>query len=247
MAIIDKFINNNNRSDKKSLMNDRTSSKQQCSSIDAQVFSTSIDDFTSGTQSVDSIDTTTMTTQKNVSPPAVQRSSSATASATINARKRRRNLIHEKENEFTYTDNTMASKRKRSSNNGNAAYDWKHIRPRSLEEVSRRKQSMPTKCTNENSTEMVVKYAPLKLSSRNKINAIRYKHLERMVSKKESCKLCQRYTHCMVLSHHTKRSLILHHFWRHSNDHRGIHNCTKCGQLFDMKYKQILHERLHHP
>lgn len=262
MAIIDKFINNNNQSDKKSLMNDRISPNQQCSSIEANhsfnasayVFSTSIDDFTSGTQSVDSIDTATMTTKNNVSPPAVQRSSTATASATTNARKRRRNLINEKENEITYWDNVMAAKRKRSSKSDRAIYDWENIRS-TFNEMARRVLQMPIKCTNENSEKVEKQalgavsaaHAPTKVPPSNKINAIRYKHLVRMVSKKESCKSCQRHTHCMVLSHHTKTSLMLHRFWRHSHEHRGNHNCTKCGQMFEKKYKQILHERLNHP
>lgn len=156
-----------------------------------------------------------------------------------------------------YTVNTMLRKQKRPSkidsdeNVASAASNWKHIRPRTLEEISRRKQSIPRNCTNVNYENVEnpecnavdTSRAPIESSSINKINAIRYKHLVRMVSKKESCKSCQRDNHCMVLSHHTKRSLLLHRFWRHSNA-RSCLRCTKCGQLFNKKYKQILHMRL---
>lgn len=271
-AIIDKLINNNNKSSKKTaLMNDLKSPNHQCASIEANqsfnenayVFSTSIDDFTNDLRSVDSNDLTTMTTQKNVSPPAVQRTSpTATGTATANVKLRRKNLTNEKENEIKYTtDQTtmmMMHKQKHSSKIGSEECDWKGIRPRTLEEMSRRKQSLPKKCPNENENENEnvekqtfddaddnASRAPLKSASSNRINAIRYKHLVRMVSKKESCKSCQRHTQCMVLPHHTKRSLLLHRFWRHSNA-QGQYHCTKCGQLFRKKYKHILHMRLSH-
>lgn len=244
-------------------MNDRASPNHQCSSIEANrsfnvnayVFSTSVDDFTSDMQSADPIDfttMTTMTTQKNVSPPAVRyTSTSTTATATANAKKRRRNLIHEKENEIMYAaGNTMTHKTLQSPKNGSgangtrAAYNWKHNRPRTLVEVSRRKCSASAAVYAEKKK---VSNAPAaKLASINKINAIRYKHLVRMVSRKESCKLCQRDDHCMVLSHHTKRSLSLHRLWRHSNGRRGTYKCTECGLLFTKRHKQILHMRLNH-
>lgn len=251
-AIIDKFINsnNNNQPNKKSLMNDDASPNHQCSSIEANqpfnvnayVFSTSIDDFTSDTQSMDSIDdSTTMTTHKNVSPPAVQRSS--TAATTPNAKKRRQHLIDEKENEMMFADSTIRPhKQKTPSRSTSAAHDWKHIRPRSLETEPSRMP--PSKCTDENceKTEQPICDRPSDLPTINRINAIRYKHLVRMVSKKESCKSCQRHAHCMVLAHHTKRSLTIHRILWHSD--QGNYDCIKCGHPFKKKYKRILHMQL---
>lgn len=260
-AIIEKLAINNNQSSKTALRNDRASSSDRCSSIEtnqsfnvnAYVFNTSIDDFTHDTQSVDSIDITTMTTQKNVSPPAVQRSFTGAA----NPKLRRRNLTNEKENEIAYMDHTVTQKKSSKSGGGESvAYNWKGVHPRSLEEMSRRKQSLPRKCSTANGTKDDAERVPdataaappmqiNQLSPSNRVNAIRYKHLERMVSKKESCKKCQRHTQGMVLPHHTKRSLLLHRFWRHSN-HNGCHGCAKCDQKFATKYKQILHMRLNH-
>lgn len=258
-AIIDKFINsnnNNNQPTKKSLMNDGASPNHPCSAIEANqafnvnayVFSTSIDDFTSDTQSMDSIDdSTTMTTHKNVSPPAVQRSS--TAATTPKAKKRRQHLIDEKENEMMFADSTHRSHKQKTpsrcgndENVTNTSHDWKRIRPRSLEADASRMQS--SKCANEN-CERTTKPTfdrPTDLRTINRINAIRYKHLVRMVSKKESCKSCQRHAHCMVLAHHTKRSLTIHRILWHSD--QGNYDCIKCGHPFKRKYKWILHMQL---
>lgn len=127
----------------------------------------------------------------------------------------------------------------------------------------RRKQAQPRKCidlTNEEIDQSNTNQSFIKteINDRNTketsvtatitsnvstLNSIRDKHLNRMVAKKKSCNICNKFNSCMVLPYHGIGSLLLHKLWRHSQQK---YSCSQCGECFNKRYKCILHKKLRH-
>lgn len=82
---------------------------------------------------------------------------------------------------------------------------------------------------------------------------IRDKHLNRMVSKKLSCRQCISRNRCMVLPYHTKATLLLHTLWHHTGKQyqcnhpsTGKSSGQRCQNTFQKKYQLQLHHRIAH-
>lgn len=73
-------------------------------------------------------------------------------------------------------------------------------------------------------------------------NAIRNKHLSRLMSRRLMCQICVQGQSSLNTAHHSPSSLIMHKRWRH----HWIGHCTHCSASFRQRYQLKLHMKLNH-
>lgn len=142
------------------------------------------------------------------------------------------NNIHSTNNNNDYKTNNLNTVDVKDGSEGESTSELQS--PNNLQQLSEitiekrnRKQTQPRKIE--------------KAEESSAVTSIRDKHMIRLVSRRKCCRLCKHNNYSNY--YHSITSLILHTYWRHSENR---FKCRMCKEKFPRRYKLNLHLRLKH-